>query len=90
MGGIDKRAMISGPQAIDKELGHILPLFKEGGFIPWCDHHVPPDVPLQHYLYYVKRMKQASLNPDQFLRAALNLLTERVRLNLSKKTCLNS
>jgi uroporphyrinogen decarboxylase len=67
MGGIDKRAMISGPKAIDAELVHVLPLIKEGGFIPWCDHHVPPDVPLEHYLYYVKRMKQASLNPDQFL-----------------------
>ncbi len=67
MGGIDKRAMIAGPQSIDEELVHILPLLKDGGFIPWCDHHVPPDVPLQHYLYYVKRMKQASLNPDRFL-----------------------
>ncbi len=71
LGGIDKRAMISGPAAIDAELTHILPLFKEGGFLPWCDHHVPPDVPLEHYLYYVKRMKQASLNPDKFL-AQLN------------------
>ncbi|MDF1513728.1 MAG: uroporphyrinogen decarboxylase family protein [Anaerolineae bacterium] len=66
MGGIDKRAMISGPDAIDRELARHLPLIAEGGFIPWCDHHVPPDVPLEHYLYYVQRMKQASLNPDQF------------------------
>jgi uroporphyrinogen decarboxylase len=66
LGGIDKRAMISGPEAIDAELIHILPLLKEGGFIPWCDHHVPPDVPLDHYLYYVKRMKQACLEPDNF------------------------
>lgn len=67
LGGIDKRAMIVGPEAIDAELAHVLPLLKEGGYIPWCDHHVPPDVPLEHYLHYVARMKQASLDPDGFL-----------------------
>ncbi|MBN1875559.1 MAG: hypothetical protein JXA33_15140 [Anaerolineae bacterium] len=61
IGGIDKRAMIAGPAAIEAELRHVAPLFKEGGFIPWCDHHVPPDVSLEHYLYYVKRMKEISL-----------------------------
>lgn len=61
MGGIDKRAMIAGPEAIDAELAHVAPLLREGGYIPWCDHHVPPDVPLQHYLHYVERMKQLSL-----------------------------
>lgn len=67
MGGIDKRAMIAGPEAIDAELAHVVPLLREGGYIPWCDHHVPPDVPLRHYLYYVQRMKQANLAPDKFL-----------------------
>lgn len=66
MGGIDKRAMIAGRAAIDVELANVVPLLKEGGFIPWCDHHVPPDVPLDHYLYYVSRMKQASLDPDGY------------------------
>jgi len=28
---------------------------------------VPPDVPLEHYIHYVARMKQASLDPDGFL-----------------------
>jgi len=68
LGGIDKRAMMKGADAIDAELAHVAPLLKDGGFIPWCDHHVPPDVPLENYLYYVKRMKEASLNPDNFLR----------------------
>jgi len=69
MGGIDKRAMIAGPAAIDAELAHVVPLLKEGGYIPWCDHHVPPDVPLAHYRYYVERMKRASLDPDGFVRS---------------------
>jgi len=67
MGGIDKRAMIAGPKEIDREIANVLPLLKEGGYIPWCDHHVPPDVPLTHYLYYVQRIKQASIAPDKFL-----------------------
>jgi len=60
LGGIDKRAMIAGPKAIDAELACVVPLLEEGGYIPWCDHHVPPDVSLENYLYYVKRMKEAS------------------------------
>lgn len=67
IGGIDKRAMAAGKEAIDAELAHLVPLFIEGGYIPWCDHLVPPDVPFQHYLYYVNRMKEISLNPRAFL-----------------------
>jgi uroporphyrinogen decarboxylase len=65
MGGIDKRAMIAGPAEIDVELALVAPLMHEGGYIPWCDHHVPPDVPLKHYVHYVERMKEISLNPDR-------------------------
>ena len=67
LGGIDKRAMAAGAKMIDAELARLAPLFKEGGFIPWCDHHVPPDVSLENYLYYVRRMKEVSLDPDGFL-----------------------
>jgi uroporphyrinogen decarboxylase len=67
MGGIDKRAMIAGPAAIDAELAHVAPLLEDGGYIPWCDHHVPPDVPLSHYQYYVARMQEASLDPNGFV-----------------------
>ena len=70
MGGIDKRAMISGPDAIDAELVHVAPLCDEGGYLPWCDHHVPPDVPLTHYLYYVSRMKEMTLDPTGFCRGS--------------------
>lgn len=68
IGGVDKRAMIAGPDAIDEELAVVVPLLKEGGFIPWCDHFVPPDVCLSNYLYYVDRMKKASFDPDGFIR----------------------
>ena len=59
--------MSAGPEAIDAELAQVAPLLGEGGFIPWCDHHVPPDVSLENYLYYVRRMKEASQDPEGFL-----------------------
>jgi uroporphyrinogen decarboxylase len=61
IGGIDKRAMAEGPAAIDAELDHVAPLIAEGGYIPWCDHLVPPDVPFENYLYYVRRMKEMTV-----------------------------
>jgi uroporphyrinogen-III decarboxylase len=66
IGGIDKRAMAAGPQAIDAELAHVAPLVADGGYIPWCDHLVPPDVPFEHYMYYVRRMKEMTLDPQGF------------------------
>lgn len=57
MGGVDKRALISGPEAIDRELERLTPLLEEGGYIPTVDHRVPPDVSYQNYLYYIKKKK---------------------------------
>ena len=67
IGGIDKRAMKSGPEEIDRELVHVAPLVRDGGYIPWCDHLVPPDVPFDHYMYYVGHMKEMTLDPTAFV-----------------------
>lgn len=56
MGGIDKRALAKGPEAIDAELRRIAPLVQEGGYIPAPDHAIPPDVPYSHYLYFMERL----------------------------------
>jgi hypothetical protein len=66
IGAIDKRAMKAGPAAIEAELAGVVPLVIDGGFIPWCDHLVPPDVPFQNYMYYVQRMKEMTLDPQGF------------------------
>lgn len=58
IGGIDKRAVIHGKDAIDKELEHKVPsMMKTGGFIPYIDHHVPPDISLDNFIYYRKRLQ---------------------------------
>lgn len=58
MGGIDKRALIKGPKAIDSELERVKRLVEEGGYIPHVDHRVPADVPYSHYLYYLERKRK--------------------------------
>lgn len=58
MGGIDKRALIYGPKSIDDEIARIAPLIEQGGFIPWLDHSVPPDVSFDNFLYYMDRLER--------------------------------
>jgi hypothetical protein len=57
IGGVDKRALIKGGDAIDRELEKLAPLVAEGGYIPTLDHRVPPDVSFSHYLYYLEKRK---------------------------------
>ena len=58
-GGIDKRVLARGPEAIDKMLQHIMPaMTKRGRYIPTCDHAVPDDVSLENYLHYRRRMME--------------------------------
>ena len=45
MGGFDKRILAQSGDEIVHEVHRLTPLVEEGGFIPFCDHSVPPDVP---------------------------------------------
>jgi hypothetical protein len=52
-GGIDKRAIAAGGKAINEEVLRVVPpLIREGGFIPSCDHGVPPDISWPNYIEY--------------------------------------
>ena len=51
-GGIDKRQLARGRNAIDRELERIRPAFESGRYIPCADHSIPPDVSFGDYLYY--------------------------------------
>ncbi|MCS7181298.1 MAG: hypothetical protein NZ891_08150, partial [bacterium] len=53
IGGIDKRKIAKGGEILKKEMDRIIPfLFKDGGYIPSCDHGVPPDISLQSFIEY--------------------------------------
>ena len=54
VGGIDKRVLAGDRRDIKQEVDRVLPFFVESGrFIPCLDHTVPPNVPLDNFLYYL-------------------------------------
>lgn len=53
-GGICKLKMAKSKQALREEMERLLPVVRQGGFIPGVDHRVPTDVPLENYKYYLK------------------------------------
>ena len=57
-GGFSKRILARGTDAIAAEIDRLAPLVEAGGFIPFCDHRVPPDVSFSNYLFYVERAKR--------------------------------
>ena len=55
-GGVDKRVLAEGKDAIDRMVDRIFPeMQKRGGYLPTCDHGVPEEVSLENYLHYRKR-----------------------------------
>jgi uroporphyrinogen decarboxylase len=57
-GGVDKRAIAKGGQAIREELKRIEPVVRDGGYIPGCDHALPPDVSWPNFLDYCRLLAQ--------------------------------
>lgn len=57
-GGVDKRAMAKGGRVMEQELERIAPVVRGGGFIPGCDHGVPPDVSWPDYVAYARKLAE--------------------------------
>jgi uroporphyrinogen decarboxylase len=57
MGGFDKKILRRSKEAIEAEVLRLTPLVEEGGYIGFCDHRVPPDVPLRNYMYYLELVR---------------------------------
>ena len=58
MGGIDKRALAAGAEAIDRDLERVAPAVAAGRYIPDLDHGIPDDVSYENYCYYARRLKE--------------------------------
>lgn len=56
-GGFDKRILAHSERAIKEELDRLKPVIEEGGYLPACDHAVPPDVPFKNYCYFIEGLK---------------------------------
>lgn len=59
IGGFNKLCISDGKEAIDLEFERILPVIRQGGYIPGADHQVAPSTPLDNYKYYISRLKEA-------------------------------
>jgi len=58
-GGIDKRAIAKGGETMRAEVVRVAPpLLKDGGFIPGCDHGVPPDISWPSYVAYSRLLAE--------------------------------
>ena len=59
LGGIDKRVLAAGREAIDAYLERLMPpLVARGGFLPTCDHGVPDNVSYDSYMHYRRRVME--------------------------------
>ena len=57
-GGVDKRAIAKGGAVIEAELERLAPIIKDGGYIPGCDHGMPPDISWPNFIEYSRRLAQ--------------------------------
>lgn len=58
IGGVSKRILAGPKEGIRREVERLTPLVEEGGYIPTPDHRVPPDVPLDNYIYYLQEARR--------------------------------
>ena len=50
--------MMEKGEAIKKYMESLVPCVERGGYVPFCDHHCPPDVKPEDYLYYLDLKEQ--------------------------------
>lgn len=58
MGGIDKKALSKDKKTILKELKKVNRMVLKGGYIPYTDHMVPPEVSFDNYKFYRNELKK--------------------------------
>ena len=58
IGGIDKRALSKDLATVNREVMSKVPeLLAGGGYVPWVDHAVPPDVPFKNFCYFLELVR---------------------------------
>ncbi len=56
LGGISKYSVAQGRAATDESLAVVADLMRDGGYVPFVDHSVPPAVRWEDFLYYRKKL----------------------------------
>ena len=57
-GGIDKREIALGPDAIDRELDRIGPLLRGSGYLPMLDHLPHPEISFADFTYFTEELRK--------------------------------
>ncbi len=58
-GGIDKRILARSKKEIEEEVKRKVGfLIEDGGYFPFVDHSVPPDVPFENFVYYMEVLRK--------------------------------
>jgi hypothetical protein len=61
LGGIDKRVLRDGREAIRREIDRKVPaLLARGGYFPSLDHHVPADVSFEGFSVYLEELRSVT------------------------------
>ncbi len=58
IGHFDKMTMPHGEEAMRREFERLLPVMRQGGFVPSVDHQTPPGVSLENYRIYLNLLKE--------------------------------
>jgi uroporphyrinogen-III decarboxylase len=58
IGAFDKMVMKRGEAAMRAEFERLLPVMRQGGFIPGVDHQTPPEVSLDMYRTYLALLRE--------------------------------
>jgi len=56
MGGVPKAEIARGPERIDHILRPVAEVLKTGGYIPFGDHFIPPEVSWENFRYYREKL----------------------------------
>jgi len=59
IGAFNKLKIAEGKAAIDAEFERLMPVIRQGGYVPGSDHQVAPSTPLLLYCYYIGRLREA-------------------------------
>lgn len=58
LGGVPKGQLSQGKGSIDRILKPVEAVLKTGGYIPYVDHLVPPEVPWEEFKYYREKLNR--------------------------------
>jgi len=58
IGSFNKLEIAKGPEAIEREFQRLLPVIRQGGYIPGSDHQVAPSTSLKNYKFYIDRLRE--------------------------------